>query len=68
MINRLPESAQPAARRALAEIRDAENRGHAEVAIAQFRELFGARYPKAVMKIIDDADALLAFHGIPAEH
>jgi putative transposase len=68
VINCLPKSAQPAARRALAEIRDAEDRGHAEVAIGQFRELFGAKYPKAVAKIVDDADGLLAFYDFPAEH
>ena len=39
VINCLPKSAQPAARRALAEIRDAEDRGHAEVAIGQFRDM-----------------------------
>jgi transposase-like protein len=68
VINCLPKSAQPAARRALAEIRDAEDRGHAEVAIGQFRELFGVKYPKAVAKIVDDAEALLAFYDLPAEH
>jgi transposase-like protein len=68
VLNCLPSSAQPAARRALAEIRDAEDRGHAEVALGQFRELFGAKYPKAVAKIVDDAEALLAFYDFPAEH
>src|SRR3954447_18304133 len=68
VINCLPTSAQPAARRALAEIRDAEDRAHAEVAIGQFRELFGVKYPKAVAKIVDDAEALLAFYDFPAEH
>jgi Transposase, Mutator family len=64
VINCLPKSAQPAARRAIAEIRDAEDRGHAEVAIGQFRELFGAKYPKAVAKIVDDQPALLAFYSV----
>ena len=68
VINCLPKSAQPAARRAIAEIRDAEDRGHAEVAIGQFRELFAAKYPKAVAKIVDDAEVLLAFYAFPAEH
>ena len=68
VIKCLPKSAQPANRRAIAEIRDAEDRGHAEVAIGQFRELFAAKYPKAVAKIVDDAEALLAFYDFPAEH
>jgi putative transposase len=68
VLNCLPKSAQPAAGRAIAEIRDAEDRGHAEVAIGQFRELFGAKYPKAVAKIVDDREVLLAFYDFPAEH
>ena len=61
-------SAQPAARRALAEIRDAEDRGHAEVGIRSFVEIYQAKYPKAVAKIVDDRAALLAFYDFPAEH
>jgi putative transposase len=68
VINCLPKSAQPAARRALAEIRDAEDRGHAEVAIGQFVEAYSVKYPKAVTKIVDDQQALLAFYDFPAEH
>jgi len=65
---RLPAQERAAGRRALAEIRDAEDRGHAEVAISAFGELFAAKYPKAVAKIVDDADVLLAFDDFPAEH
>jgi transposase-like protein len=68
VLNCLPKSAQPAARRALAEIRDAEDRGHAEVAIRGFVETYSAKYPKAVAKIVDDHEALLAFYDFPAEH
>ncbi len=68
MLDALPKSAQPAARRALAEIRDAEDRGHAETAIKAFACDFGVKYPKAVAKIVDDAEQLLAFYDFPAEH
>ena len=68
VVNCLPKSAQPAARRAIAEIRDAEDREHAEVAIRGFAETYQAKYPKAVAKIVDDRDALLAFYDFPAEH
>jgi putative transposase len=68
VLDALPKSAQPAARRALAEIRDAEDRGHAETAIKAFACDFGVKYPKAVAKIIDDAERLLAFYDFPAEH
>lgn len=64
----LPKSAQPAARRALAEIRDAEDRAHAERAVKSFAGLFGAKYPKAAAKVADDREQLLAFYDFPAEH
>ena len=59
---------QPAARRALAEIRDAEDRDHALAAIAAFERDYGAKWPKAVAKIVDDTPQLLAFYQFPAEH
>jgi transposase-like protein len=68
VLNALPKSAQPAARKALAEIRDAEDRAHAETAIKAFEDAFGAKWPKAVAKITDRPDELLAFFDFPAEH
>ena len=68
VLNALPKSAQPAARRALAEIRDAEDRAHAEAAIKVFADEFGVKWPKAVAKITDKPDALLCFFDFPAEH
>jgi putative transposase len=64
----LPKSAQPAARKALAQIRDAEDRAHAEKAVKEFAAAYGAKYPKAAAKITDDEDQLLAFFAFPAEH
>ena len=68
ILSALPKSAHPSARRALAEIRDAEDRRHAEVAIKAFADAFGVKWPKAVAKITDDQDELLAFFDFPAEH
>jgi putative transposase len=68
VINVLPKSAQPTARRMLAEIRDAEDREHAQRAIGAFAAEFGAKWPKAVAKIVDDTEPLLAFYDFPAEH
>jgi putative transposase len=68
VLNALPKSAQPAARKALAEIRDAEDRAHAEAAVRAFADEFGAKWPKAVAKITDKTEALLAFYDFPAEH
>ena len=68
MLSALPKSMHPSARRALAEIRDAEDRAHAEAAIKAFATEFGAKWPKAVAKIVDDTDVLLTFFDFPAEH
>ncbi len=68
VMNALPKSAQPAARAALAEVRDAEDREHAENAIERFAKDYEAKWPKAVEKVRKDRDALLAFFDFPAEH
>jgi hypothetical protein len=47
VLNALPRSAQPAARKALAEIRDAEDPDHALAAITVFEADHGAKWPKA---------------------
>src|ERR687897_240402 len=64
----LPKSAHPAAKRALAEIYNAEDKTHARVAAQAFAADFGAKFGKAVAKITDDLDVLLAFYDYPAEH
>jgi len=68
VMNALPKSAQPAARAALAEIRDAEDRDHAEAALDRFVRDYEAKWPKATEKMTKDRDALLAFFDFPAEH
>ncbi len=68
VLNALPRSAQPTARKLLAEIRDAEDRPHAVAAIDAFATEFATKWPKAVAKIVDDAEPLLAFYDFPAEH
>ena len=64
----LSKSAQPAAGRALAEIRDAEDRSHALSAIQAFEHDHGAKWPKAVTEIVDDTEQLLACCDYPAVH
>jgi len=68
VLNALPKSAQPAAKRALAEIYNAEDKTHATTAARVFAAEFGAKWPKAAAKITDDLDVLLAFYDYPAEH
>src|SRR5215204_1326942 len=64
----LPKAVQAGARKALAEIRDAPDRDHAQRAIEVFARDYGVKWPKAVAKITDDAEALLTFYDYPAEH
>jgi len=64
----LPKSAHPAALAALKEIYNAEDIDRAQVAVKAFELDYGAKYPKAVAKIVDDLDVLLEFYKYPAEH
>ena len=41
---------------------------HALDAVAAFEAAYGAKFPKAVAKITDDLEELLAFYDYPAEH
>lgn len=64
----LPKSAHPGALAAMREIYNAEDIDRAQIAIKAFEVDYGAKYPKAVAKIVDDADVLLEFYKYPAEH
>ena len=64
----LPKSAHPGAKKALAEIWNAEDKAHALDAVKKFEATYGAKFPKAVAKITDDLEQLLAFYHFPAEH
>lgn len=55
----LPKSAHPGAKKALAQIWNAEDRRHAQDAVKAFEAAYGAKFPKATAKITDD---------YPAEH
>jgi transposase-like protein len=68
VLGALPKSAHPAAKKALAEIWNAEDKTHALAAVKAFRSAYGAKYGKAVAKVVDDLDELLAFYDYPAEH
>jgi putative transposase len=64
----LPKSVHVGARRALAEINQAEDRDRAAAAINAFAADYGPKWPKAVAKVPGDAEALVAFYDFPAEH
>ena len=68
VLDALPKSIQPLAKKMLAEIRDAEDRDHALAAAKAFDAEFRPKWPKAAAKVRDDLDQLLAFFDFPAEH
>jgi transposase-like protein len=68
VLGALPKSAHPGAKKALAEIWNAEDKNHARAAAKAFEAAYGAKFPKAVAKITDDIEVLLAFYDYPAEH
>ena len=63
----LTKSGHPAAS-AINGICNAEDIVKAQVAIKAVEIDYGAKYPKAVAKVVDDADVLLEFDKYPAEH
>ena len=68
VLGALPKSAHPGAKKALAEIWNAEDKNHARAASKAFDAAYGAKFPKAVAKITDDLEELLAVYDYPAEH
>ena len=68
VLDALPKSIQPLAKKMLGEIRDAEDRDHARDAAKAFDNEFRAKWPKAADKIRDDLDVLCTFYDFPAEH
>jgi putative transposase len=68
VLGALPKSVHAGARRALNEINQAEDRTHAERAVEALVSDYGAKWPKAVAKVVDDKEALLGFFDYPAEH
>jgi putative transposase len=68
VLNKLPKSQQPKAKRALQEIWMAETKKDALAAFHAFVETWGVKYDKVVECLIKDRDALLAFYDFPAEH
>ncbi|OLL89707.1 Mobile element protein [Pseudonocardia sp. Ae331_Ps2] len=64
----LPKSAHPGAKKALTEIWNVEDKHKALDAVTCFDAAYGAKFGKAVAKVRDDLDELLAFYDFPAEH
>ncbi|BBA34492.1 transposase [Methylocaldum marinum] len=68
VLNELPKSIQGKAKAGLHEIWMAETKAQAGKAFDRFVRHFGAKYPKAVDKLVKDRAALLTFYDFPAEH
>jgi putative transposase len=68
VLDYMPKSVHGRAKAAIKEITEAEDKKHAEGAIEEFASEFGAKWPKAVSKIVEDKDALLTFYDYPALH
>jgi len=61
ILGALPKSAHPGAKKAFAEIWNAEDRRQALDAVKSFEAAYGTKFAKAVAKITDDLEVLLAF-------
>ena len=68
VLNKLPKSQHPKAKRALQEIWMAETKTQAEAAFDTFLESHRPKYDKAADCLAKDRQALLAFYDFPAEH
>ncbi len=68
VLDAVPTSLQPKVKAALHTSMNAENREAAELAIDQFEATYGAKYSKAVDKILKDREVLLTHFDFPAEH
>ena len=68
VLNKLPKSQQPKAKRSLQEIWMAETSKDAEAAFDAFIAAYERKYDKAAQCLAKDRQALLAFYDFPAEH
>jgi len=68
VLNKLPKSQQPKAKRSLQEIWMAETSKDAEAAFDAFIAAYELKYGKAAECLAKDRQALLAFYDFPAEH
>ena len=68
VLDAVPSSLQPKVKAALHTIMNAEDKEAAELAIDQFQATYGAKYPKAVDKVLKDRAVLLTHFDFPVEH
>lgn len=68
VLDKLPKSEQPAAKRMLHEIWMSAKREDAIKAFNRFIEVYGTKWPRAAACLEKDRAELLAFYDFPAEH
>lgn len=68
VLNKLPKSQQPKAKRALQDIWMAATRKDAETAFDAFLAAYELKFERAAQCLEKDREALLAFYDFPAEH
>lgn len=68
VLNALPKKLHASAKQHLKQIWMAEIRKDANEAFAHFKEVYGAKYPKAVASVERNLAKLLSFYDFPAEH
>src|SRR5688572_17351640 len=68
VLDKLPKSIQPRAKRALHAMMYAESKAACSTEIDSFVHEFRAKYPKAVTSLVDNRDRLLTFFDFPADH
>jgi len=68
ILNCLPKTSQPKAKKSLHEIWWAETQSDAERAFDLFIESYDVKYPKATLTLQKDREELLAFYDFPVKH
>jgi len=68
LLDKLPKSVQPIAKRQIHEMYLAPTRQQALLAYDQFLKDYSARYPKACECLKKDKEVLFTFHDFPAQH
>ena len=68
VLNCFPKQVAPAVKSDLDDIQHAGTRKEADSALAVFSEKYGVKYPKGVVCLTKDQNAMLAFFDFPAEH
>jgi transposase-like protein len=68
VLNQMPKSLHARAKGHLQDIWMAETKADADNAFDFFMQAYGAKYDKAVERLVKDRDRLLSFYDFPAEH